>query len=739
MNQSASQITQQLETDDDAIDLASYLALLMNYKWMIFTIASIVVFLGVAYVIVATPVYQANILVQVEDSASSSKNILGDLSSVFDLKTAATAEMEILRSRFVVTRAVQNLGLNIDIEPRYFPIFGRAIARRNKQLSEPGLFGMGGFAWGAEQAQVAQFDIPSGLQDAEFLLTAKQGGKFSLTDLEDSIEFEGVVGESIKKDTSWGPIVLHITRMDAKPGIQFKLIQHPVLAAVEDLQLAVQISEKGKQSGIIAVTLEGVHPEKTADILNSLGQEYIRQNVERKSEEAEKSLIFLDKQLPEVKRNLEAAEAKFSALRNSKGTIDLGEEAKSLLTQSVFAQTRMLELKQKRDELLTRFQDTNPLVATVNQQLNTVNAELQSVNAKIAKMPSTEQEVLRLTRNVKVSTDLYTTLLNNVQQLQLLKASKVGNARLLDKAVRPLLPVRPKRSIVIALAGLIGLFLGVIGALVRRSLFGGIDDPREIEKVLGVNVSAAVPHSEAQERLTAQLAAGSKAPSLLINDVPHDPAIESLRSLRTSIQFSMLGARNNIIMITGATPGVGKSFVASNLSAVIASAGKRTLLIDGDLRKGHLHRYFGIPRNGGLSEVIAGQMTLENAIHISDFVDLHVLTAGMHVPKPAEILSHANMSDLLKLASERYDFVVIDTAPVLAAAEALVIAPHAGVIYGVARRAESKMGELEETAKRIAQTGMALTGFIFNDIDLSSGRYGYGSRYGRYRYVQYNY
>jgi tyrosine-protein kinase Etk/Wzc len=739
MNQSASQITQQLETDDDAIDLASYLNLLIDYKWMIFTIASFVLFLGVAYVIVATPVYQANILVQVEDSASSSKNILGDLSGVFDLKTAATAEMEILRSRFVVTRAVQNLGLNINIEPKYFPLIGRAIARRNKQLSEPGLFGIGPYAWGAEQAKVAQFNVPKGLEDAEFLLTARQGGKFRLTDLEDSIDFEGIVGETIKKETSWGPIVLHIARMDARPGVQFKLSWLPILAAVEDLQSTLQISEKGKQSGIIAVTLEGGHPDKTADILNNLGQEYIRQNVERKAEEAEKSLVFLDKQLPEVKRNLETAEANYSALRNSKGTIDLGEEAKSLLTQSVFAQTRLLELKQKRDELLTRFQDTNPLVATVNQQLGTVNAELASVNAKIGKMPSTEQEVLRLTRNVKVSTDLYTTLLNNVQQLQLLKASKVGNARLLDKAVPPLKPVRPNRMIVIALSGLIGLFLGVIGALVRRSLFGGIDDPREIEKVLGVNVSAAVPHSDAQERLTGQLASGAKTTGLLINDFPDDPAIESLRSLRTSLQFSMLGAKNNIIMIIGATPGLGKTFVASNFSGVIASTGKRTLLIDGDLRKGHLHRYFGLPRKGGLSEVIAGQMTLENAVHVSQFADFHVLTAGTHVPKPSEILSHGNMAKLLKLASEQYDFVVIDTAPVLAASDALVIAPHAGVIYGVARRGASKMGELEETAKRIAQTGMKLTGFIFNDIDLNSGRYGYGSRNGRYRYVQYNY
>jgi tyrosine-protein kinase Etk/Wzc len=729
---------QSFEQDDDSINLASYLDLLFDNRWLITTIALVVTLIGAAYAFMAKPVYEANILVQVEDSASSSKNLLGDLSSVFDLKTAATAEMEILRSRFVATRVVNDALLFISVQPKYFPIVGRWIASRNKGLSKPGLLGIDGYVWGAEQAEVTLFNVPANFENDRFLLTATGKDEYRLS-FPNGDEINGKVGVTVKKQMDQGEIEFRIERLNAAPGAQFYLTRTPALEAVEKLQAALSISEKGKQSGIIGVSMEGTNARKTADILNALGLEYIRQNVERKSEEAEKSLAFLDKQLPVMKANLEQAEVKYNNLRNSRGTVDLDEEAKSILMQSVQSQSKLVELKQKRDELLTRFQNANPLVEAVNQQLRTLNVELESVNTKIKRLPSIEQDVLRLTRDVKVSTELYTSLLNTAQQLRLVKASKVGNARLLDIAETPLKPVRPKRAIVIAIALLAGLFLGVVGAFIRKNLFGGIDEPHEIEQMLGLTVSAAIPHSEKQNALYSKMDGKSNKVSLLASDDPGDLAIESLRSFRTSLQFSMLGAQNNIVMISGPTPGVGKSFVSVNFAAVLAATGKKVLLIDADIRKGYLQRYFGLQRPNGLSEIISGKLALEAAIHKNVVDNVDFISTGILPPNPAELLAHVHLADLLATASSRYDIVLIDTAPVLAVSDALVVAPHVGTVFNVVRGGVSTMGEIEEAVKRFKQGGTTVAGIVFNDLKPRIGRYGYGSKYGKYRYAQYKY
>jgi tyrosine-protein kinase Etk/Wzc len=730
---------QVIDQDDDTIDLASYLDLLLNNRWLILSVALVVTLLGTAYALLAPPVYQANILVQVEDSASSSKNLLGDLSGMFDLKSVATAEMEIIRSRFVISRAVDNMHQYISVQPKYFPLIGNWSARHGKELSNPGLFGYGGYVWGAERALVPLFNVPDLLEDKPFELIANGEGGFRLTQDDAAVDITGHVGEAINAKTEWGTIELKVEQLDAKRGAVFTLTRSPETATVEKLQTDLAIAEKGKQSGVISVSLEGKNVVNTVALLNEIGRQYIRQNVDRKSEEAEKSLSFLDKQLPELKTNLEKAEARYNSVRNSLGTFDLTEEAKSVLQQSVLNQTRMVELKQRRDELLTRFQPGHPAVETIDQQIRSLTKDIDSVNAQIKRLPSVEQDVLRLTRDVKVNTDLYISLLNSAQQLRLVKASKVGNARLLDTAVKPIKPLRPNKPVVVALAALIGLFLGVLAAVVRKNLFGGIEDPHEIEQRLGLTVSAAIPHSKLQETLYQQIQRNEKGLAVLAHLHPTDAAVESMRSFRTSLQFSMLDAKNNIMMLTGPTPGIGKSFVSANFAVVLASTGKRVLLVDADLRKGYLNRYFGLDRKNGLSEIIAAQLSLEQALHRGVVENVDFISTGEIPPRPAELLSHGNFAAFLDEVSQRYDFVVVDTAPVLAVSDALAVAPHAGVIFNIARGGISTLGEIDEAVKRLRQVGAGVTGIVFNDLTPQAGRYGYGGRYGRYRYAQYNY
>lgn len=737
MNQPIQQLVPiNLQDDgDDESKLATYLDFLLDHRGLIAGIALAITLLGVAYAFIAKPIYEANILIQVEDSPNSSKSIMGDLSSMFDTKTAASSEIELLRSRMLVSNAVDSLRLTINARPKYFPIIGQWMAARDKQLSDPGIAGYGGYVWGAEKIDVLRFNVSGLLLNLDFTLTAESNGRFRLSQSSQHIQLQGRVGATLTATTEYGTLELLVESLAAKPGAQFLVKGMSRLATIENLQNALAISEKGKQSGIIGVTLEGSDPILTSRILNEIGRKYVRQNVERNSAEAEKSLIFLDKQLPELKRQLEHSEEKYNRFRKIHGTIDLGEEAKALLLQSVNAQTKLIELQQKREELLIHFESDHPAVDGIDHQMTALNQVSKNIAAQIKTLPGLEQDVLRLARDVKVNTDLYTGLLSNAQQLRLVKASKVGSVRLVDAAMIPEQPIRPRRALVIASAMLIGLLVGVLSAFVKKTLYGRIDDPYEIEKTLGLAVYATIPHSKKQEGLYRLIHAKSQEVSVLAQSDPTDRAIESLRSLRTAFHFSMLGSKNNIVMIAGPTPCLGKTFVSVNFGVVLTVTDKRVLLVDADLRKGYLHQYFGVDRQGGLSDVIAGVMRPEQVIHRDVIANVDFISTGNLPLNPSEMLLHANFAELLTSLAFDYDYVLIDTPPVLSVSDAIIMSSQAGAILLVTRAGASTIGEIKESIKRLNRAGIAINGVVVNDLKLRPGRYGYG----KYRHAHYHY
>lgn len=258
--------------------------------------------------------------------------------------------------------------------------------------------------------------------------------------------------------------------------------------------------------------------------------------------------------------------------------------------------------------------------------------------------------------------------------------------------------------------------------------------------MLGLNVYSTVPVSEAQEMMARRVGSKQAGLHVLAHAAPDDPAVESLRSLRTALQFAMLEARNNCVLITGATPGVGKSFISANFAAVLASAGKRVLLVDADLRKGHLNQYFGVDRKGGLSELTTGTVSLDAAIRRQLLPNLDFIPTGVLPPNPAELVVSSSFSSLLQSLYNKYDLILIDSAPVLVAADTSSVSLQAGTVLLVARAEQTQLGELHESARRLAHTGKTVSGVIFNALDVSRRHYGrYGYRYGAYQYRQYAY
>lgn len=717
---------------DKPVDLTAYVDVLLRYRWTFLSVAGAIFCMGLIFALLASPTYRADIMVQVEESNPNANagRLAAALSPALDIKASATSEIELLRSRMVVGKAVDNLRLDIEATPRYFPVLGKAIAGVNKELSRPGLLGWGGFAWGQESITVPRLEMPAQMEGSKLMLTAMDKGQYRVRFAGDNANAVGVVGTPLSVQTSRGKVDLLVSQLDGRPGAQFVLRRHPRAETIAQLQDDLRISERGKQSGMIAVSLEGGSAEKTAAVLNDIGREYVEQNLRRKAEEAEKSLSFLEQQLPQLRQQVETAENRYNAMRNQRGTIDLSEESKLILSQSVQIQTKLQELRAKRQELAARYTNNHPTLEIIDGQIASLSSQLNGVTGRIQKLPDVEQNVLRLMRDVKVSTEMLQALLNDVQQLKLMKASKVGSARMVDSAEVPVRPERPNRAMIAGLAALIGVLAGLLVTFVRSMLSGGIAEADEIEQRTGLTVYSTIPYSAQQEVLQP---AGKDNAGLLACQHPEDPAMESLRSFRTALQFALAGNRNRVVLLSGPAPGVGKSFISANFAALVGS-GRRVVLIDADLRRGDLHRRFDVQRSPGLTEILMGT-PLDQVLRYQVAPGLDFIPTGTEPAHAADVLQNPGLDALLDELRMRYDLVLIDAPPVLAAADATILAGKAGVVFLVARAEVTTANELNAARRAIEHAGAEVKGVIFNGLKVEGRWYRSHYHFGKYRYL----
>jgi tyrosine-protein kinase Etk/Wzc len=521
------------------------------------------------------------------------------------------------------------------------------------------------------------------------------------------------------------------------PQTRFDMMKQSPVEVAQSLQQDIKVSEKGKRTGILKLIYDSPDPAMAVKVVDAIARTYLRQNVERKSEDAQQALAFLQQQLPQVKEHMDVAEGALNAYRLKRGSIDLSLETRAVLDQSVMLEQQISELQMKYAELRRRFTENNPLMQGLNDKISRLQGKKQRFERKVKKLPETEQEILRLARDVKVNAELYTFLLNKVQELKVVKAGTIGNVRILDFAVMPNYPVEPRKSRILLLGLLLGLFVGVLLAFLRKSMQKGIESPDVIEQKLGIPVYATVPHAEAQSQLHEKMrkSKGKDGDFLLASVADSNLAVESLR---TNLHFGLMDAKNNVVMISGPSPEVGKSFVSANLAHVLAQGGKRVLLIDADLRKGHLHEYFGLARTPGLSEGVCGDISLVQAVSRTSYEGLDVLTTGCLPPNPSELLMSDHFETMLTEASKNYDLILIDTPPVLAVTDAVVIGKLAGTAFLLLRAGRHPIQEIQQAVRHLEQGGVKLQGTIFNGLQPKRSKYGYGYGYG-YGGYQYEY
>jgi tyrosine-protein kinase Etk/Wzc len=717
--------------ENDDIDFLGVLDTVFNARWLVILVTLTTILLGGAYAFFSQPVYRADSLIQVEQSQNEPGNhVLGDLATVFNIQSPATAEIEILRSRLVVGQASDELQLYVTAEPSYLPIVGRWLAKHATALSDPGLVGLGGFVWGTEAIHVDALTVPARLENEELTLQATEDG-YQLLGPDGEYLARGKVGVPTTFGEQQGGHIL-VSQLDANPGSRFMVIRHSRQNVIQNLQDNLVIDEKGKPSGVLSMSLEDTDAGKVSRILNAIGAAYVKQNTERKAAEAEKSLAFLDDFLPQLRKQMDASDNRYTAFRDKHGTFDLTTEGTLSLNTSVTMQTRLFELQQRRRELSAQFAGSHPSIMAVDAQIAALEKEVNRLASHIRTLPELEQQLLNLVRDVKVNGEMYAGLLNSAQQLRLVKEGKVGNVRVVDVAVPPERPVKPQRLLILVISAILGVILGTMLALFRNMMRSGVKEASDIEFNLGLDVFATVPRMA--PRANRQLWAGDRArlTRVLAEVAPDDPAIESLRSLRTSLRFALQEAKNNIVMLTGPTPNIGKTFTSVNLAAVLGAADKKVLLIDTDFRSGGIHRYFGLDRDKGFNDLIRGTLTLNQVLHESIMPNVDLITTGVLPRNPAEALLSDRAASLLKELATHYDVVVLDTAPVLPVSDSLALAAHAGTVFMLARADLTTLGELEESTKRLNQAGAQVKGVIFNDFNATHHRF--STKYGTYHH-----
>jgi len=722
-------------------DLNDLVGVLLAGMPILLAVVAATVAIGSFYAWSALRVYPADALVQVElDDKKSVTDALGDLAELLGDQSSVGAEVELIRSRLLIGSVVDELNLTVQIRPRYFPIIGAPLSRMSllaqDDESKSGK-AVSRYVWGKASADVPSFDVPETLFGREFYLERSATGV--VLSLDGVVVIQGAVGTKLEGIAEGKPISIFVKDISAPIGAEFQLTKVSRMDRIASLADRLRVAEKAKDSGMLAVTFEAYEPALARDFVNKLVTAYQRQNVERRSAEAEQTLEFLRQQLPKLRKQVEAAEASLNDYRLKQGSADLSKETDLILQESVALETSRRELEQSREEALQRFTPNHPTIQAIDRQRQQVKQELDGITARVKNLPETQQELLRLTRDMEVNSTLYTSLLNSYQELQVVKAGTVGNVRVVDYAVATAAPSQPKTLLIIVVSFVIGTFLGLVVVFVRKSLHSGIDDPSEVEKKLGIATYCSVPFSDAQVKIARLLRQKNRTvpePLLALAD-SSGSAVEALRGLRTSLHFGQLEAKNNIVMLTGPSPGLGKSFISANLSAVLAMSGRKVIVVDCDLRRGHLHEYFGTEREPGFSDYVAGTATIDSIVKPTKVPGLSFLATGTVPPNPAELLLSDKVGQLLAVLSKEFDTVILDTPPVLAVTDAVVMGRFAGTTLFVLKAGEHSMRMIEDSVKRLQVAGVPIKGTIFNQIGLGArGRYGY--KYG-YSYGYYNY
>ena len=735
--------------DNDEIDLMALLfAILRGWKTILF-FAVLGLIIGVLYSRYVNPTFQSDALIQIDEQSKGISALGSDISELIGSEDSkAQTEAELIRSRMILEPVVNLLHLRIKLTD---PTIGYVDRIKNAttptQINKPE-----GVSLKTQdgEVQVSQFNVSQDYLNQTFTLTRSATG-FVLSNGFD--DFKGQIGKEHQFRGTEGQIHITVNSLPAD-GYPISITKQSLHNATNDINSALSVIEKGKQTGIIEMSMTGPNQQQVTSVLKQIIVSYVDQNQSRGSEETTQTINFMETQIPTLKKKLEESEEVFNRFRKKYGTIDVSKEAELLLTENSQIDTQLNELKLKRADLTTYYTEEHPLVIQINEQLTVLNDRKQDIDDTVAGLPEIQREFLQLSADTAINREIYLTLLKNYEQLKIVRAGQIGYARIIDLPINTFKAIAPKKLLIWSLAALIGTMLGIMLVLIKNMLRNVVKDPERLEAKTGVPVIATIPRSPILTRLGRK-----KSPNRLLAYADNNSlSYEAIKSLRTNLMFGMptqgrAGQRAKVILITGESPGVGKSFISSNLTEVFAQLDKKTLIIDADMRLGELHKVFNMDQHNGLADYLTQDTTylsrdktqlvkidaVQESSHLASFIhstgidNIDFMPRGEHPRNPASLLANGSFDHLMTELNLHYDYIIIDSPPILAASDAMILAQHADKVLMVTRYDDSIEGQLVYAVNQMNKANIKVDGIILNDVQqgiLSKYSYHYSYAYG---------
>lgn len=706
--------------DELGIDFSAIMHQLIEQKWLIILITSICLGIGIYYASKLIPQYQSDVLIQI-DGGENSHSLAGTLSpkannffAFSQNNNEAEVQKALIKSRFILIPVIESLGLNISISPQN--------TKWNSYINPS-----------KASASIKYFSVPKSSTNKIFTLDYEQEKEVKLLDSNQNIVLHGAIGVPLVSQD--GKIQLEVQKIDAPIGKKFTIIYRPAEEVVNSLASRIKIEEIGRSGiGIFSISIQQANPQLSTKIINEVAHVAQQKNIEIKSIEAKKIKNFLSRQLSIAKEAVNKAEQAFINYRRQSGKFDLSIQGKALIQQILSVDKQMNDLRLNKAVLAVQYTKEHPTYIEMERRLKIAQNEKNRLEQVINELPSDHNQLLHLTREVKTKQALLAMILDKIQGLEIIEAGLVSNVKILSHANVPNSPMPlPKNKIYLG-SVLIGLILSVLAIFGRKLLFPKIEDPHWTETYFGIPNLAIVPYSS--DMLNARLRVkDSKLSIPLLAKTNHRSiTIEVLRSLRTSLQLDLSCASNNIVSILGVSPGIGKTFVSTNLAYLLATVDKRVLLIDADLRRGIAHKYFNIAPSPGFAELIQGTASPEEVLKQSSNKNLMVLPRGNYPSEPSELLACSQCKDLLIRFSTEFDIVIIDTPALMMIADAVLISSLSAINYLLLASKVHQPSEVEVSFKRLASAGVNINGTIFNFNKRTSHNNSYYSKYCSYKY-----
>lgn len=719
-------------------DAKEYLRLLLRHKFGLLLTLLLGIGLAMLYLISTAPTYEASTLLEVRDSGKINEEDSGVYKEKKDLKE----ESNILRSRKVLNPIVDQYQLRDTIEAKSIPVLSD-VTKRMPFLADwiAGLDFAKAYAWGNTNLEIAQFSVPREWEDEELILTVLENDRYALERDGQEIINEAAVGENILVELgNYDPITLLVTAIDAPEGVRFSLAKQSLQVTISELSSNLITETSDAKSSMINIKLRDEDAKKSANMVNSIAQEYSSVKLSAETRDANAKLNFYTESLPSVEADYRAAQAALTKFKNDGRIVRQDEQTIAALRQMDRLDAEISDLQIELNQKSARYTVGHPDIKRLQKDIDEVRAERNRYAARVRNAPQVEGDLDALENDLEQAKELYTETVNALNKYVRDQKAYVSQVSIIDEALTPRKPISPNPLLAVVGGTLATMFLYMLYLTLRSALSTVISDQDALERASGLPVFMNIPKSGAQKRLGSGAnvnprrllpgaTSGSRALATADSNVlalskPEDYSIENLRGLRSMLEDVMDGAANNVLMITSPLPSMGKSFVSMNLAVLLAQAGKRVLLIDADYQRGQLHKSLGLPMGPGLPEVVRGKSELKETVKPTSVQNLYCIPRGfMGGEAGREMPSDKEFSAFMQVVAPRFDIAIIDTPPVLSVATAMSLGKHAGSSIMIIKEGEVKEPQLTEALKRLSFSGVRVNGCILNGSSAPTPRH----------------